>query len=77
MNRVVVHYHEVALKRGNRSAFVSLLVDNIGRALRGTGVKRVRAVPGRIVVNLTAHADWPEISRRLQRVIGIANYALS
>ncbi len=77
MNRVVVHYHEVALKRGNRPAFVSQLVDNIGRVLRGTGVKRVRSVPGRIVVSLTARADWPEISRRLQWVFGIANYALS
>jgi thiamine biosynthesis protein ThiI len=77
MNRVVIHYHEVALKRGNRPAFVSRLVDNIGRALRGTGIKRVRSVPGRIVVNLTPQADWPEISRRLQRVFGIANFSLS
>lgn len=77
MNRVVVHYHEVALKRGNRPAFVSRLVDNIGRALRGTGVKRVRSVPGRIVVNLAPQADWPEISRRLQHVFGIANFSLS
>jgi thiamine biosynthesis protein ThiI len=77
MNRVVVHYHEIALKRGNRPAFVSRLVDNIGRALRGTGVKRVRSVPGRVVVNLTPQADWPEISRRLQRIFGIANYSLS
>jgi thiamine biosynthesis protein ThiI len=77
MNRVVVHYHEIALKRGNRPAFVSRLVDNIGRALRGTGVKRVRSVPGRVVINLTPQADWPEISRRLQRIFGIANYSLS
>jgi len=77
MNRVVVHYHEIALKRGNRPAFVHRLVDNVGRALRRTGVKRVRPVPGRIVVTLTPHADWPEISRRLQRVFGIANYSLS
>lgn len=77
MNRVVVHYHEVALKRGNRRAFVAQLVDNIGRTLRGTGVRRVRAVPGRIVISLTPGADWPEISRRLQGVFGIANYSLS
>jgi thiamine biosynthesis protein ThiI len=77
MNRVVVHYHEIALKRGNRPAFVNRLVDNVGRALRGTGVKRVRSVPGRIVVSLAPHADWAEISRRLQRVPGVANYSLS
>jgi thiamine biosynthesis protein ThiI len=77
MNRVIVHYHEIALKRGNRPDFVRRLVDNVGRALRRTGVKRVRPVPGRIVVALTPHADWPEISRRLQRVFGVANYSLS
>jgi thiamine biosynthesis protein ThiI len=77
MNRVVVRYHEIALKRGNRPAFVNRLVNNVGRALRGTGVKRVRSVPGRIVVNLARHADWAEISRRLQRVPGVANYSLS
>src|SRR5262245_53213974 len=77
MNRVVVHYHEVALKRGNRPAFVRQLVDNIGRSLRGTGVKRVRSVPGRIIINLTPHADWDEIRGRLRWVCGIANYSLS
>ena len=74
-NRVVVHYHEVALKRGNRRLFVDRLIGNIGAILRGTGVKRVRAAPGRIVVNLKADADWAEISRRLQWVCGVANYA--
>ena len=77
MNRVVVHYHEIALKRGNRPAFVRQLVDNVGHTLRGTGVRRVRAVPGRIVVSLSPRADWMEISRRLRWVFGIANYSLS
>ena len=76
-NRVVVHYHEVALKRGNRPVFINQLINNIGAALRGTGVKRVRSAPGRIVVNLKPDADWPEISRRLQWVFGIANYSLA
>ena len=77
MNRVVVRYHEVALKRGNRRAFVDQLVNNIGGALRGTGVKRVRCAPGRIVVHLKPEADWTEINRRLQWVCGIANYSLA
>ncbi len=77
MNRVIVRYHEIALKRGNRAAFVSRLIDNIGAALRGTGVRRVRSAPGRIVVHLKPHADWLEINRRLQRVFGIANYSLA
>ena len=77
MNRVVVHYHEIALKRGNRAAFVRRLIDNIGESLRGTGVRRVRASPGRVVIHLKPGADWPEINRRLQWVCGIANYSLA
>jgi len=57
MNRVVVRYHEVALKRGNRRAFVDQLVNNIGGTLRGTGIKRVRCAPGRIVVHLKPDAN--------------------
>ena len=77
MNRIVVRYHEVALKRGNRRMFVDRLVNNIGATLRGTGVKRVRSAAGRIVVHLKTDADWPEINCRLQRVFGIANYSLA
>ena len=77
MNRIVVHYHEVALKRGNRRAFVDRLMGNIGVTLRGTGVKRVRSAPGRIVIHIKTDADWTEISRRLQYVFGIANYSLA
>jgi thiamine biosynthesis protein ThiI len=77
MNRIVVHYHEIALKRGNRRAFVEQLMTNIGATLRGTGVKRVRSAPGRIVIHIKPDADWTEISRRLQYVFGIANYSLA
>jgi thiamine biosynthesis protein ThiI len=77
LNRIVVRYHEIALKRGNRVVFVNQLIDNIGVTLRATGVQRVRAAPGRIVVHLKRHADWPEINRRLQWVFGIANYSLA
>jgi len=77
MNRVVVRYHEIALKRGNRAAFVSQLVENVATALRGTGVKRVRSGDGRVVVHLRPEADWGEIERRLQWVCGVANYSLA
>ncbi|HYD49789.1 MAG TPA: tRNA uracil 4-sulfurtransferase ThiI [Terriglobales bacterium] len=75
MNRIVVHYHEVALKRGNRSLFVNQLVENIAVTLRGTGVKRVKPLFGRIAVHLRPDADHPEIVHRLRRVAGIANFS--
>jgi len=77
MNRVVVHYHEVALKRGNRHAFVAQLVENIRRALQGVGVQRIRKAPGRIVILLRKGADVAEVRERLSRVFGIANFSLA
>jgi len=75
MNRVVLHYHEIALKRGNRSAFVRQLVDNLRHGLAGTGVHRVRSTPGRIVIALQKQFDWPEMRARLQRVFGVVNFS--
>lgn len=75
MNRVVVHYHEIALKRGNRRAFAQRLADNVAYALRGTGVRKVRSGPARIVVSLRADADWPAIQQRLGRVFGAVGFA--
>ena len=77
MNRIVVHYHEIALKRGNRAAFVARLAANIRRGLRGTGVQRVRSTPGRLVILLRSDADWEEICARLGRTFGLVNFALA
>ena len=77
VNRIIARYHEIALKRGNRPMFVRQLVNNIGRALRGTGVRRVKSAPGRIVVALGKNADWETICARLPKVFGIVNFALA
>lgn len=77
MNRVVVHYHEIALKRGNRPAFIRQLVANLGVTLRGIGVKKIRSLPGRVVINLKPDADHDEIRERMRRVCGVANFAMA
>ncbi len=76
MNLVVVRYHEVALKGGNRQMFVRQLVENILRTLRGTGAGRAHRAPGRIILSLAPGTDWAEVRRRLQRVFGVANFLL-
>ncbi len=77
MNRIVVRYHEIALKRGNRSFFVGALVDNLREGLRGTGVHRVRSTPGRIIILLQKRFDWEEIRARLGRTFGIVNFSMA
>lgn len=73
---VVVRYHEIALKGGNRGAFVQRLVENILAVSSGLDVTAVRRAPGRVIISLGPKADWPELRRRLTRVFGIAKFLL-
>jgi tRNA uracil 4-sulfurtransferase len=82
MNAVVVHYKELSLKGRNRPWFVQLLVRNIQTALKGLPVRSVRSAVGRVEIELDAeHAIDPdaasEVSRRLARVFGIANFSFA
>lgn len=71
---IVVHYSEIALKKGNRPWFVSTLTRNIKAAVRGGGVRAVTALPGRIVLTLDPYGaeHSGRIVERLRKVFGIA-----
>ena len=77
MSSVVVHYSELALKGRNRPWFIHMLVRAIKNALTDAGVRDVRAVVGRIVIQLEPDADWAEVRARLARLPGIGNFALA
>jgi thiamine biosynthesis protein ThiI len=82
---IVVHYKELSLKGRNRPWFIQLLVRNISEALRGLPVRSVRSTVGRIEIELGANpgtmtvepAVREEITRRLSRVFGIANFSFA
>lgn len=71
----VVHYHEIALKGRNRPFFLNRLVRNIERAAADLPLKRVVPLPGRLMVELTDEAAWPQLRDRLSSVVGIANFS--
>jgi len=75
MNSIVVHYQELALKGKNRPWFLSRLVRNLRRALSDLDVQSVRALMGRIEVVLGPDAVPDEVSDRISRVFGIANFS--
>jgi thiamine biosynthesis protein ThiI len=74
---VIVHYHEVSLKRGNRPLFLRRLQENIGRAIADLGPAPLAQLPGRIVLDLESHPDPEAVRDRLDRVFGLANLALA
>jgi thiamine biosynthesis protein ThiI len=75
MNAIVVHYKELALKGRNRPWFIKLLSRNIKEALAGLQVQAVRSIMGRIEIELGERADWLQISERLGRIFGVANFS--
>lgn len=74
---VIVHYHEISLKRGNRPLFLRRLQENLARAVSDLGPVRVIQLPGRIVLDLEGNPDPEGVRGRLDRVCGIANTALA
>jgi thiamine biosynthesis protein ThiI len=74
---LIVHYHEVGLKGGNRSMFERALVRNISRSSADLGDLKPRRLPGRILVGLPPDADAEAIAARVGTVFGIANYAVA
>jgi thiamine biosynthesis protein ThiI len=74
---IVIHYHELWLKGGNRNFFVGKLMLALRRSLAHFPVERIRRPGDRIVVELAEGAPLPEIVARLERVLGIAYFAVA
>jgi len=74
---IVVHYHEVGLKKGNRDYFENRLCSNISKSLAAGGCDsfNVRRLWGRILIEIPGDADLAVIEDRLRLVFGIAYFA--
>ena len=75
MSSIVVHYQEIALKGKNRPWFLSRLVRNLRRAVSDLDVRAVRALMGRIEIELGPDASKDEVGDRVRRTFGIANFS--
>jgi thiamine biosynthesis protein ThiI len=77
MLHVLVHYHEVALKGGNRKHFEYRLVHHLRGALKPLAHVHVEALQGRIRVSVEDEAAWPRLQEQFKRVFGIVNFSLT
>lgn len=73
MNGFLIHYHEIALKGKNRPFFVEQLVKNIRYSL-GNLAGKIEKLPGRIFVSVPAIHSSEEITDKLKKIFGIANF---
>jgi tRNA uracil 4-sulfurtransferase len=74
---IVVHYHELWLKGGNRRFFLGKLFTALRLGLEGIPVERIEQPGDRFVVRLGQGASLEEVDRRIERVLGIAYYAVA
>ena len=72
---MLIRYHEIALKKGNRPYFVDLLKRNLVAAVRDLPLREAKTLQARILLTFDAAADCAEIVRRLRCVFGVANFS--
>lgn len=75
MDSVLVRYHEIALKKGNRPYFVHLLKRNLVSSVGGLGLKEIKSLSGRILLRFANSVNEDEIGRRIRAVFGVANFS--
>jgi tRNA uracil 4-sulfurtransferase len=76
MNSVLIRYHEIALKKGNRAYFTELLKRNILFAVKDLGAKEIRSLPARLLLAFKKEVDQETVIRRISSVFGVANFSL-
>jgi tRNA uracil 4-sulfurtransferase len=74
---ILVHYHELWLKQGNRKFFLHKLREAMRRALEGLAFKRITQPSDRFVIELEDAAQTKEALERLARVSGIASLGVA
>ncbi|HEY6442532.1 MAG TPA: tRNA uracil 4-sulfurtransferase ThiI [Candidatus Acidoferrales bacterium] len=74
---IVVHYHELWLKGGNRRFFLGKLFRALRQSLQGIPVQRIEQPGDRFLVRLGPGTPLDEAKRRIERVLGIAYYAVA
>ena len=74
---IVVHYHELWLKGGNRHFFVGRLITAVRQSLEGLGLAKLQCPGDRIVIELEEGAPIDPVIARLERVFGVAYFAVA
>jgi thiamine biosynthesis protein ThiI len=74
---IVVHYHELWLKGGNRRFFLGKLHTALRLSLQGIPVERIQQPGDRFIVRLGDGAPIEEVTARLGRIAGVAYFAVA
>jgi len=75
LSTFLIHYGEIALKKGNRKYFENALIRNIKLIAEKIGACRIRRFPGRMYLEYAKPIDDVLLLKRLSRVFGIVKIA--
>ena len=76
MESVLIRYHEIALKKGNRPYFIELLKRNLLSAVKDLGIKEIRSLPARLLLTFKSDYDPQILIQRISGVFGVANFSM-
>jgi thiamine biosynthesis protein ThiI len=76
MDSVLIRYHEIALKKGNRVYFTEMLKHNVLAAVKDLGTKEIRSLPARLLLTFKNAVPRAELIARMTTVFGVANFSL-
>jgi thiamine biosynthesis protein ThiI len=76
MDSVLIRYHEIALKKGNRAYFTEMLKRNILAAVKDLGAKEIRSLPARLLLTFRNEIAPEIVIQRIGSVFGVANFSL-
>jgi len=74
---IVAHYHELWLKGRNRRFFLDLLSFALRKAMEGLPLERIERPGDRMLLRFREGASVEEAVKRVDGVLGVANYALA
>ncbi|HEU4344636.1 MAG TPA: tRNA uracil 4-sulfurtransferase ThiI [Candidatus Binatia bacterium] len=76
MDSVLIRYHEIALKKGNRPYFTELLKRNLLAAVKDLDAREIRSLPARLLLIFNRDIDERTVVERLSTVFGVANFSM-
>ncbi len=74
---IVIHYHELWLKGGNRKFFLGKFLLALRRSLEEFHVEHIRQPGDRVVIEFAEGTPLDQVVARLEHVLGIAYFAVA
>jgi len=70
---LLIHYHELSLKKGNRKWFEDCFISNVHKHLKGLPFSKIKLVVGRVIVHDINPSQDNEYLSRIKNIMGLMN----